>query len=259
MNEIDELLREIEPPDVDVSDDVARGEQALRRRHRWQVSGVVVSVAAVAAIATALQGGLGTSGSSAPGYAEQPSVAAGASAGASSPAAAKAARQRAHHRLLAVKQRMHRIRHQMEGLTSQKTVQLYHDVLAEHLDPSGTQLRLAENEQGGGNSFGTKLDWRDGGMLEIVVGRGFAAAGGFYVLERAGMQDTTYDGQPARVSTKGSDLVVSVRHDDGTVVTLIASTAFGNNGTSTPSLGLTQHQLLAAAADPRLRLPAYLR
>jgi hypothetical protein len=61
------------------------------------------------------------------------------------------------------------------------------------------------------------------------------------------------------VSTKGDDVVVSVQHQDGTVVTLIASTSFGNNGTSTSSLGLTQHQLLAAAADPRLKLPPYLR
>jgi hypothetical protein len=38
-------------------------------------------------------------------------------------------------------------------------------------------------------------------------------------------------------------------------VSLFASTTFGNNGTSTPSLGLTQHQLLEAAADPRLQLP----
>jgi len=255
MNEIDDLLRGIETPDVDVADDVARGEQALRRRHRWQISGAVASVAAVAAIAAALQGGLGTSGSTAPGYAEQPSVAATAS----TPAAVKAARQRAHHRLLTVKQRMHQIRRQMEGLTSQKTVQRYHDVLAEHLDPTGTQLRLAQNEQGGGGSFGTKLDWRNGGMLEIVVGRGFAAAASFYDLSSAGMQDTTYGGHPARVSTSGSDLVVSARHDDGTVVTLIASTEFGNNGTSTNGLGLTQDQLLEAAADPRLQLPPYLR
>ena len=61
------------------------------------------------------------------------------------------------------------------------------------------------------------------------------------------------------MSTRGDDLVVSAEHEDGTIVTLIASTAFGNNGTSTPALGLTQHQLLAAAADPRLTLPSYLR
>jgi hypothetical protein len=70
------------------------------------------------------------------------------------------------------------------------------------------------------------------------------------------MTPTTYRGRPARVSSTGSDLVVSVRHDDGTVVTLIASTGFGNNGTSTGILDLTQDQLLAAAADPRLVMPS---
>jgi hypothetical protein len=96
-------------------------------------------------------------------------------------------------------------------------------------------------------------------MLEIVVGRTWSSAGGFYLLERAGMTPTMYDGHPARVSTKSDDLVVSVQHQDGTVVTLIASTSFGNNGTSTSALGLTRPELLAAAADRRLTLPAYLR
>jgi hypothetical protein len=73
------------------------------------------------------------------------------------------------------------------------------------------------------------------------------------------MTPTTYDGLAARVSTKGDDLVVSVQHQDGTVVTLIASTSFGNNGASTSALGLTRPELLAAAADRRLTLPAYLR
>ena len=35
-------------------------------------------------------------------------------------------------------------------------------------------------------------------------------------------------------------------------MTLIASPSFGNNGTSTPTIGLTQAQLLDAAADPAL-------
>ena len=138
--------------------------------------------------------------------------------------------------------------------------QAVYDELAPQEKPHvGDLLRLAQNEQGGSGSYGTKLDWKGGGMLEIVVGRSWGAAGGFYLLENAHLTPTTYDGQPARVSTKGDDVVVSVQHQDGTVVTLIASTSFGNNGTSTSSLGLTQHQLLAAAADPRLKLPPYLR
>jgi len=104
--------------------------------------------------------------------------------------------------------------------------------------------------------IGTKLDWNGGCLLEIVLGHDWSAAGSSYGLDTAGMAPTTYHGQPARVSSKGDDLVVSVRHDDGTVVTLIASTGFGNNGTSTAERGLDQAQLLAAAADPRLMMPS---
>ena len=132
-------------------------------------------------------------------------------------------------------------------------------MLAEHLGPTGGHLRLAQNEQGGYGTYGTKLDWNHGGMLEIVVSHSWGGAGHFYGLETAGMTPTTYAGHPARVSTRGDDLVVSAQHPDGTIVTLIASTSFGNNGTSTPSLGLTQARLLAAASDPRLMLPRYLR
>jgi hypothetical protein len=53
-------------------------------------------------------------------------------------------------------------------------------------------------------------------------------------------------------------VVVSVQHEDGTVVTLIASAAFGNNGTTTSSVGLTRAQLLDAAADPALKLPPWV-
>ena len=41
-------------------------------------------------------------------------------------------------------------------------------------------------------------------------------------------------------------------------MTLIASTEFGNNGTSAGTAYLTEHRLLDAAADPRLETPASL-
>ena len=46
-----------------------------------------------------------------------------------------------------------------------------------------------------------------------------------------------------------------VEHEDGTGVFLVASSEFGNNGTSIAATGLTAQQLLDAAADPRLVLP----
>ena len=256
MNEIDDLLERIETPLVDVGDDVARGDRALRRRRGWQVGGTAVSAAAVVALVAALQGGNGSPGASAPGFADRSTVTTHES---TKPQAQKTHDPRVGPPPARIQRLKDRTRAQLYAPGTDATLVTYHHVLAEHLDPTGTKLRLAENEQGGGGSFGTKLDWNHGGMLEIVVGTRWSDAMGFYLLENAGMQPTTYDGDEARVSTIGDDLAVSVKHDDGTVVTLIASASFGNNGTSTPSLGLTQHQLLGAAADPRIQLPPYLR
>jgi hypothetical protein len=241
MNEIDDLLKRIETPSADVADDVARGTQALRRRHGWQVAAAALSVLTLAGAAFAV--GNHTSGSREAGLAGRSGAAT---------ASALPAQHTAHP-----KKQAHGHRHeQMTGLSGMGALRHYRAVLADHLDPHGDRLAPPSNEQGGGGMLGTKLDWNHGGMLEIVVGRSWAAAGGFYLLEDAGMSPTTYDGHPARVSTTGDDTVVSVQHADGTVVTLIASTSFGNNGTSTSDTGLTQHQLLAAAADPRLTLPS---
>lgn len=58
MNQIDELLRSIRPPDVPVAADVRRGELALRRR-RIAVAGGVVAAAVVAAAGGWLLAGVG--------------------------------------------------------------------------------------------------------------------------------------------------------------------------------------------------------
>jgi hypothetical protein len=255
MSELDDLLEILVVPPTDPAADVARGERRLRRRRRTQVAAVAVSVAAVATVGFVWHGSSGSPGAA--GFADGSSASASPHNGTQDRAHDRA-RQRAHDRAQAARQQA-RMLARLARQSSADTLQTYHDVLAEHLDPNGDLLRLAQNEQGGSGTYGTKLDWKGGGMLEIVVGRSWGAAGGFYLLENAHLTPTTYDGQPARVSTKGDDVVVSVQHQDGTVVTLIASTSFGNNGTSTSSLGLTQHQLLAAAADPRLKLPPYLR
>lgn len=244
MNDIDDLLKRIETPSADVADDVARGARALRRRHGWQVTAAAVSVAALAGAGFAW--GNHTWGSPDAGFAGRSGTAA---------PSGLASHHSAPHESQAHHARRH-LHQQMTGLSGMGALRHYRDVLADHLDPRGDRLAPPSNEQGGGGMLGTKLDWNHGGMLEIVVGRSWAAAGSFYLLDGAGMSPTTYDGHPARVSTTGADTVVSVQHADGTVVTLIASTSFGNNGTSTSSTGLTQHQLLAAAADPRLTLPS---
>ena len=70
-------------------------------------------------------------------------------------------------------------------------------MLAEHLDATGGRLRPAQNEQGGAGTYGTKIDWDHGGMLQIVVSRAWNGAASSYSLETAGMAPTTYDGHPA--------------------------------------------------------------
>ena len=126
----------------------------------------------------------------------------------------------------------------------------WRDVLADRL---GDQVRWAENSQSGGEALGSKYDWAGGGMLQLMVGYRWddiASFVGFTARERTTVRDLE-----ARTWTDGSDLLVSVRREDGTVVSLYASTSFGNNGTSTETLGLTEQDLLRAAADPRLRFP----
>jgi hypothetical protein len=248
MNDLDDLLDRIQTPHVDVNDDVARGERALRHRRRWQVAAAGVSVVALVGAGVALSGHDADSKNA--GFSDQPGATRTLTQAAKPHHASKAERQ---HR--AAKRDARAARRSLMGMGDMGAVNGYHDVLVQRLDPDGTLLATASNEQGGSHMLGSKFDWNHGGMLEIVVGRSWAAAGSFYLLENAGMTPTTYDGHPARVSTTGDDTVVSVQHDDGTVVTLIASTSFGNNGTSTAHTDLTQHELLAAAADPRLTLP----
>jgi len=250
--EIGDLLERIEVPSLDPEADVVRGRSALRRRHRLQVAGAALSIGALAAIGATVQGASWISGASDPSYLNR-TPARSWSPDSSSPGSI-------HRPPNETDERVRELQHRLTDVTTQRTLQRYRDVLAQHLDPGGDQLRLAQNEGGGSGSFDTKMDWRHGGMLEIVVGsRWDAAAGSYPRIEDAAMRPTTYDGRPARVSTAGDDLVVSVRHADGTVVALIASTSFGNYHTSTPHLDLTRQQLLAAAADERLTLPYYLR
>jgi hypothetical protein len=238
MNEIDDLLQRIEVPPSDPADDVARGKRALRRRRRWQVTAAAASVVVLAGAGVAVSD-FGSDSENA-GFTDQPDGGVAT-----------------HH---SSKPHVSKSNHQtprpddpsQADFPSMRTVRPYRDVLDEHLDPDGDLLGRVSNVQGGSGAVGTKLDWNHGGMLELVIGPGWNAASGFYLLSAARMQPTTYDGSPARVSTAGADRVVSVQHADGQVVTLIASTSFGNNGTSTAATKLSQQQLLKAAADPRL-------
>jgi hypothetical protein len=242
MNELRDLLEMVDVPPTDPAADVARGERSLRRRRRTQVSAAVLSVAAVAALGMALGSSSGTLGAG-PGYA-------GVTSGNTSASA--------HDRARAERQHVLRMEHRLARAAAHDPRKAYRRVLKDHLDPGGDRLGPVNDEEGGSGTYGTKLDWNHGGMLEIVLSHSWRGASHYYLLALAHMKETTYDGRPAQVSTAGDDLVVSVQHQDGTIVTLIASASFGNNGTTTSAIDLTQAQLLDAASDTALKLPPWV-
>jgi hypothetical protein len=163
-------------------------------------------------------------------------------------------RQHQAKRSVTVEQRMRQLTQMDNAPATAATLQGYRDVLAEHLDPGGSRLQLAQNVGGGMGHLGTKLDWDHGGMLQISVSTSWHTSDWNAYPPGPG-RTITFRGHEARTLTDGSDLYVAVEHENGQVVMLIASPSFGNNGTSIPTTGLTVPQLLAAAADPRLALP----
>jgi hypothetical protein len=240
MNEIHDLLERIDIPPVDVAADIARGERGLRRRRRWQLSGLAASAAAVAVLVGVAPSGHGQARSPLPDVADN-----GGGTALPSPDS----------------NGIPSARHYVENLDRiQQTIDHYRDVLAEHLDATGHDLGRADSRQLGSfhggptvDHLGTKLDWRGGGMLQISVSTSWETS--YWNAYGMGGHHLEYRGHDARVTTDPGFIAVAVEHDDGQVVEVDASRTFGNNGTSIPSTGLTAQQLLEAAADPRLTLP----
>lgn len=250
MNDLDrhpDFLADLIPvPPVPVGDDVARGERALRRRRLFAGAGSAVAVVVIA-------GGLAWAGGGHAPRATPPTYAAPSHSATPSPRAIATILPKMIHKkrppdpLAGYEKQMN---------ASKKTVGEWRDVLAEHLSAYGTlQEYDGVGFSGSLADYGTKLDWNDGGLLQFMIGPHWNAIQGVPGAPVPPLKPRTYQGMEAQVGEANGVLVVSLRHEDGTVVTLLAATSFGNNGSTTASLGLTADNLLEAAADPRLSNP----
>lgn len=261
MIELDEyvqrLAESVEVPDTGPEDDLARGRS--RRRHRnFGTLGAALATTAAIGIGVLLVSGSTDRPGAGPGLAGDPSApaAADASAIAEAEAASRAADQLAEQ-AQAAQSRAEQLRRLGMTNTPQMNQILsgYRDILREDLDPGGTRIQTSPitNRQGADQTLGTKLDWKGGGMLQIAVGR--SLEGVQFSCDNACTPGSVAGASKALVLASPGRISVAVFQEDGDVVALTADTSFGNNGTSTRSLGLSVDQLLAAAADPRLEAP----
>jgi hypothetical protein len=148
----------------------------------------------------------------------------------------------------------------------------WNDVLAEHLDPQREHLqpytRRTANEQSGGDSYlGSKFGWANAGeeglgMLQVGVSAGPRGLSSWSACQTGQYDLTCRDatgphGERAKIGQSGSVTVVELEQTDGEVVALTLDLLFGNNSL-VPISGadITTAQLLEAAADDRLDLPA---
>jgi hypothetical protein len=262
MIDLDEHLQRlagsVELPATTPEDDLARGR--ARRRHRnLGVAGAAATTAAVIGVSVMLlPGGLGNRGAGADFAGNGGSPGEGQTKALDGQTALRRVEERSQT-AAAQAQQSHR---GFDSLAEARSPRVkaalsgYRDILRADLDPAGTHIQLGPitNEQGGTDSLGTKLSWNGGGMLQVAVGR--SLEGVQFFCDGACATQTVTGASKAWVLSSPGKISVAVFQDDGDIVALTADTSFGNNGTSTRTLGLTIDQLLAAAADPRLDLPA---
>ena len=264
MTELDERLTQLADsvplPGTTPADDLARGRARRRHRNLGAAGAALTTAAVIGASAVVLSGGAGHPGAG-PGFAGPPSTVDGASGHTQSRAAEELQREAqkaevGQSRKLTRKEAL-RYLDLPDDPRIDAAISGYRDILREDLDPAGTRIQagpITNRQTGGDHSLGTKLDWNGGGMLEIAVGRSLEDVQFF--CDGACIQQSVAGASKALVLTSPGSISVAVFQDDGDIVALTADTSFGNNGTSTRELGLTVDQLLAAAADPRLDLPA---
>lgn len=248
--ELHRLAGGIVPPDVIVADDLARGRRRARRNR-------LTAVSAVAATATVIAGTAWLATPD-PRASDGDDIAVTTTSADPTPAAPV-------DRVLPLVDPEEEV-WEPDNLV---TLQAWRDVLAEHLDPTGTHLeQKPSNEQSGGGeagtlTLGTKLGWsipgqRGLGLVQISVSSA-AEKGDWgcgddpaWVCHDA----TAPGGLRAQGAVHDGVRAVRVARADGEVVILAVDNLFGNNSTVPVSgVDVDEADLLAAAADPRLTLP----
>jgi hypothetical protein len=264
MNDLDQRLRElgatIRPPAVPLDDDLARGRSRVRRHRALAAAGTVAAIAVIG-LAGSVGPGLvsadegpgygGGDGTPLPGPETTPPVKPG-----ESEVPRNAGQEPAPPRPLGI-----------DDIAGNQTLRLYHDVLAEHLDPERKHLEQeVSSMQSGGQSLGSRFGWRNPGeeglgFIGITVNGGWQATGwecGMAQVDITCRDITAPGGLEGQVAERDGVTDVAVEHADGTVVILSANTLYGNNSTiPVSSIDLTVEDLAAAAADDRLKLPGF--
>ncbi|RNM13848.1 hypothetical protein [Nocardioides pocheonensis] len=261
MIELDErmqrLAESIELPPTTPEDDLARGRARRRHRNLGALGAGLTTAVVIGTCVVLLSAGSGNRGAG-PDIAGQPSATAGSEDDAARSRAAAEAALRDEHARAAAQAQLEAEQHHLMGVADSRITQLlddYRDILREDLDPGGTRIQTdpITNRQGADQTLGTKLDWNHGGLLQVAVGRTLDEVQFF--CDGACTHRSVPGATDALVLRSGTAISVAVFQEDGDVVALTADTSFGNNGTSTQSLGLSVDELLAAAADPRLQAP----
>lgn len=261
LDRLRRLAEDIVVPDTRPEDDLARGRGRRRTRTRVVVGGTVAATAVVGSGLALLSGttGGGVSGTRDldPGFAGPGT----ATASTSPPAPSK---PRVVHR--------HRVAKKDapgpsgRDVLSDAQAQAYRDalngcrdVLREDLDPGGTRIQTTRitglqvsTSVDGVSALGTKLDWNGGGLLQVAVRH--TLEGVQFFCDGTCVQRVVPGTSKVLVQTSPGLISVAAFQDDGDIVALTADESFGNDGTSTSALGLTVHQVVQAAADPRLDL-----
>ena len=222
------LADAVSPPATPLEQDLERGRRRLRRTRLLVAGGAAVGVAAIAL-------GVGLTGAAIDGRDSAPT----GPATHGTPAEPEAT---------------------VDDGTGAELLRVYRNVLADHLDPSGTHLQKKPDNVQSGDGLGTKLGWtmpgQDGlGKVEIFVGGGWDG----FIAGTCGSgtrcSERTVDGVTAQVYESDGTILVVVERDGGTVV-ILTDALFGNNSLiPVEGMDIPIDNLVRAAADERITQP----